>query len=277
MQGAPPVSVLSPAQDWPVEMVAVGVSDAGAVLDTYGAVEQRFALASVTKLLTAMGVLVAVQDGVVHLDEPAGPDGSTVRHLLAHASGMPPSAGGPTSPVGRRRVYSTIAYDLLGELVADRVDLPFAAHVELEVLQPLGMADTAITGSPGHEGESTVTDLLAFGRELLTPSLLGTELFTEATTVAFPGLSGVLPGFGRQDPNDWGLGFELRGGKSPHWTGSRNAGTSFGHFGQSGSFLWVDPVAGLACAALGDRAFDTWAAEAWPPLSDAVLDAYADA
>ena len=57
----------------------------------------------------------------------------------------------------------------------------------------------------------------------------------------FPGLVGVLPGFGRMDPNDWGLGFELRDAKSPHWTGARNSPRTFGHFGGSGTFLWVDP------------------------------------
>jgi CubicO group peptidase (beta-lactamase class C family) len=89
--------------------------------------------------------------------------------------------------------------------------------------------------------------------------------------VAFPGLVGVLPGFGRQDPNDWGLGPELRDHKSPHWTGSHNSPRTFGHFGQAGGFLWVDPEAGLACACLTDRPFGPWAAEAWPALADDVL------
>jgi CubicO group peptidase (beta-lactamase class C family) len=92
-----------------------------------------------------------------------------------------------------------------------------------------------------------------------------------ATTVAFPGLDGVLPGFGRQRPNDWGLGFELRDAKSPHWTGATNSTATFGHFGRSGTFLWVDPVAGLACACVTNRDFGPWAAEAWPILSDAVV------
>jgi CubicO group peptidase (beta-lactamase class C family) len=268
------VSVLSQVDDWPVDTVAVGVTTAEATVDTHGPTDRVFPLASVTKLLTALGTLVAVQDGLVHLDEPAGPDGATVRHLLAHASGLPPSEGGPSSPVGRRRIYSTLAYELLGDLVAERVGTPFAAHVDLEVCQPLEMAGTRLTGSPGRDGEGTVADLLALGRELLAPTLLEPELVREATTVAFPGLTGVLPGFGRQDPNDWGLGFELRDGKAPHWTGGRNSPRTFGHFGQSGSFLWVDPDAGLACAELADRAFDAWAAEAWPPLADAVVDAY---
>lgn len=270
------MSVLSQVEEWPVDTVAVGVTDAGATLDHHGPTDQVFALASVTKLVTAMGTLIAVQDGLVHLDEPAGPEGATVRHLLAHASGMPPSEGGPSSPVGKRRIYSTPAYEVLGDLVGERVGVPFAEHVDVEVCQPLGMTATRITGSPGRDGEGTVDDLLLLGRELLSPTLLDAELFEEATSPVFPDLSGVLPGFGRQDPNPWGLGFEIRGRKSPHWTGSGNSPRTFGHFGQSGSFLWVDPDAGLACAELADRPFDAWAAEGWPPLSDAVLDAHRD-
>ena len=56
---------------------------------------------------------------------------------------------------------------------------------------------------------------------------------------------------------------------------ARNSATTFGHFGQSGSFLWVDPDAGLACASLADRPFGEWAAQAWPALSDAVLAEFA--
>ena len=80
----------------------------------------------------------------------------------------------------------------------------------------------------------------------------------------------MLPGFGRQPHCDWGLGFEIRDSKEPHWTGSRNSPRTFGHFGRSGSFLWVDPDAGLACVAIADRDFGDWARQAaWPtPLSD---------
>ncbi len=87
----------------------------------------------------------------------------------------------------------------------------------------------------------------------------------EAACAADPGLGdhGGLPRPGRsgarlrlQRPNDWGLGFELRVHKSPHWAGSRSSPGTFGHFGQSGTFLWVDPVAGAACIALTTRDFD---------------------
>lgn len=84
-------------------------------------------------------------------------------------------------------------------------------------------------------------------------------------TVQYPGTKGVLPGYGHQNPNDWGLGFEIRDGKSPHWTGSASSPRTFGHFGQSGTFLWIDPDAALACVSLTDRAFGPWAVEAWPP------------
>ena len=90
----------------------------------------------------------------------------------------------------------------------------------------------------------------------------------------YPGTKGVLPGYGHQNPNDWGLGFEIRDCKSPHWTGGSSSPRTFGHFGQSGTFLWIDPDAGrrgAACVALTDRAFGPWAVEAWPAFTDAVL------
>jgi CubicO group peptidase (beta-lactamase class C family) len=73
------------------------------------------------------------------------------------------------------------------------------------------------------------------------------------------------------DPNDWGLAFELRDSKSPHWTGTQNSPRTFGHFGAAGTFLWVDPDAGLACGVLTDREFGDWAKDAWPRFSDSVV------
>ncbi len=97
----------------------------------------------------------------------------------------------------------------------------------------------------------------------------------DATSVAFPGLAGVLPGFGRFDPCDWGLGFEVRDGKAPHWTGAAQLAGHLRPLRASGSFLWVDPRAQVACAALSDRAFGPWAHQAWPALADAVLERWA--
>ena len=235
---------------------------------THGPDNRVFALASVTKPLAAWCVLVAVQDGVVHLDEPAGPEGATVRHLLAHASGLPMHEGGPGSPVGKRRVYSNLGYDVLGELIEERTGSDFATELEANVLAPLGMDETYLDGSPAAYGFGTVVDLLRFARELLRPTLLDDELHREATSVQFPGLDGVVPGFGRQTPCDWGLGVEIKDGKSPHWTGDGLSPTTFGHFGQSGSFLWVDPELDAAGVFLCDTQFGDWASDRWPDFID---------
>jgi CubicO group peptidase (beta-lactamase class C family) len=82
----------------------------------------------------------------------------------------------------------------------------------------------------------------------------------------------VLPGVGSFDPLDWGLGFEIRDAKRPHWTGSRNSAATFGHFGGPGTFIWVDPAIDRALVCLTDREFGPWALESWPAFSDAVID-----
>jgi CubicO group peptidase (beta-lactamase class C family) len=109
------------------------------------------------------------------------------------------------------------------------------------------------------------------GRELLAPRLVARETLAEATSVQFPGLAGVLPGWGRMEPNDWGLTFELRDRKSPHWTSAHNSPQTFGHFGAAGTFLWVDPELSVACGLLTDEEFGPWAIEAWPRFNDLVV------
>jgi CubicO group peptidase (beta-lactamase class C family) len=224
----------------------------------------------VTKLVTALAALVAAEEGVIDLDEEAGPEGSTVRHLLAHASGLPFEPGAPTGRPGQRRIYSNVGFETLAEHIGARAEMPFADYLGAGVLQPLGLK-AELHGSPAADLQGSLDDLLILARELQRPTLIAPETLSEATTVQFPGLAGVLPDFGRFDPNDWGLGFELRDDKSPHWTGLRNSTRTFGHFGGSGTFLWVDPEAGTALGVLTNLDFGDWAKEAWPRLSDAVL------
>jgi CubicO group peptidase (beta-lactamase class C family) len=248
----------------------VGGGGAG-VLETRGDAALRGDWASVTKLVTALAVLVAVEEEVVDLDEPAGPPGSTVRHLLSHASGLAFDEDRVMAEPGRRRIYSNVGFEELGRLVGDRAGMPFGVYLTEGVLAPLGMAGTTLDGSPASGLLGPLDDLVRLATELLDPSLVSQSTMRAATKVAFPNLSGVLPGFGRHDPLDWGLGFEIRDAKSPHWTGRHNSPATFGHFGASGSFLWVDPDAGLACAALSGRDFGQWAKKAWPATSDVVL------
>jgi CubicO group peptidase (beta-lactamase class C family) len=264
------VKALRAIEGWNAGTAAAGVARADGVVAAHGPRDAELPWASVTKLLTGLALLVALEEGTVDLDEPAGPEGSTLRHLLAHASGLPVDGDQPIAEPGRRRIYSNIGIELAALLLEQRAEMPFADYFVHAVVRPLGLSGR-MAGSPAHGYRGALDDLLAVGRELLRPTLVAPETLTEATTVQFPGLTGVLPGLGRMEPNDWGLAFELRDAKSPHWTGSRNSGRTFGHFGASGTFLWVDPDAGVACGALTDRRFGDWAKEAWPPFSDAVL------
>src|SRR5439155_616351 len=157
------VEALAQVDGWGAGAVAVAVLRGGDVIAERGPRDREFRWASITKPAVALATLVAAEEGVVDLDEPAGPEGSAVRHLLA---------------------------------------------------------------------------------------LVAPETLAEMTSVQFAGLNGVLPDVGRFDPNDWGLGVELRDSKQPHWTGTCNSEQTFGHFGGSGTFLWIDPAVGLALACL---------------------------
>jgi CubicO group peptidase (beta-lactamase class C family) len=266
------VDALRAIDAWGAGTAGAGVVKPDGVVAAHGDVDAELPWASVTKLLTGLALLVAAEEGTVDLDEPAGPPGSTLRHLLSHASGLPVDGEHPLTEAGRRRIYSNTGIELAARLFAERAEMPFADYFVQAVVQPLGLVGR-LRGSPAHGYRGPLGDLLALGHELLAPTLVAPETLAEATTVQFPGLTGVLPGLGRMEPNDWGLAFELRDSKSPHWTGSRNSERTFGHFGASGTFLWVDPAAGLACGVLTDRPFGDWAKEAWPAFSDDVLAA----
>jgi CubicO group peptidase (beta-lactamase class C family) len=264
---------LDQVASWPVT-AAVGVASSAGAMESAGPADQPFRWASVTKLLVALAALDAVQRGLLDLDEPAGPPGSTVRHLLSHTSGLAFDRDAVLSQPGRRRIYSNLGIEIVAELIAARSGQPFERLLAEEICLPLGMAGTRLEGSPAWGAVGTLTDLMNLAVELASPSLVGEDLLAEATSTAFPGLPGVLPGFGRQPDCDWGLGFEIKGSKEPHWTGAANSPRTFGHFGRSGSFVWVDPEAGMTCAGLADRDFGDWARQAWPQLSDDLLAAH---
>jgi CubicO group peptidase (beta-lactamase class C family) len=265
---------LDQVASWPAT-AAAGVASAAGPIASVGPLDRPFAWASVTKLLVALAALDGVQRGLLGLDEPAGPPGSTIRHLLSHASGLAPNRDVTVSRPGRQRIYSNRGIEIVADTLAARAGHSFERLLADQICLPLGMTGTWLDGSPARGASGPLRDLMNLAIELINPSLIGEELLAEATRTAFPGLSGVTPGFGRQPHCDWGLGFEIRDHKEPHWTGSRNSPQTFGHFGRSGSFIWVDPRAGIACASLADRAFGDWAKQAWPRLSDDLLASYA--
>jgi CubicO group peptidase (beta-lactamase class C family) len=263
--------------DWPVANAAAAVIGPSGVLASHGDTEREFQLASVTKPIVARAAQVAIEEGVVDLDTAAGPPGSTIRHLLAHASGLAMHSDRVLARPGTRRMYSNYGFTVLAQTIERESEIEFGRYLSEGVCEPLAMAATRLDGGAaeaGFGGTSTVADLSAFAGDLLRPSTVSAELHREATTVQFPGLYGVLPGYGVQRPNDWGLGFEIRDSKSPHWTGARNSVRTYGHFGQAGGFIWVDPDAELALVALTDRDFGEWALDLWPAICDAVISEF---
>jgi CubicO group peptidase (beta-lactamase class C family) len=274
--------------DWPVERAAVAVVSSSEVETAFrGGVTgaDQFQMASVTKLLTSLAALAVVESGRIDLDEPVpeavragAAEGVTLRHLLAHASGLPAEPGSRARPPEQRRIYSHVGFRALAEAVADAAGTSFPSWLSASVLEPLGMEATelgdwrGVEADPAAGASSTLGDLTRLARCLLDRGdpVVGPDLFAEAASVQFPGLAGLVPGVGRFDPCDWGLGFELHDGKRPHWMGDRRSEAAFGHFGASGCFLWVDPDAALAAAALTDRPFadDKWGMATWPAWSD---------
>jgi CubicO group peptidase (beta-lactamase class C family) len=266
---------LEQVSTWPVPMAAAAVVLAdGSVAGTTGPIDHAFRLASLTKPLTAWATLVAVEEGIVSLADPIGQPGCTLRHLLAHAGGYPFEGNEPVSPPERRRIYSNTGIEMVADAVAVAAAMPFADYVSEAVFVPLRMDTCELRGSAAHAASASVDDIIPFLAEMQAPVLLSSTTATDAVQQQYPDLAGIVPGVGRFDPCPWGLGVEIRGTKSPHWTGAANAESTFGHFGGAGTMMWVDPVAGCGLVALTDRPFDDWSIEAmrrWPALSDAVV------
>ena len=235
---------------WEVDFVAAAVVTPDGLVAERGDLTKVVRIASITKPLVAYAVLVAVEEGTLELDQSiptiggaAAPLGLTLRHLLAHAAGYGFDTPRPLAPPGLRRMYSNTGFELIGTLLEEAADIPVAAYLNDAVFAPLGMASSALRGSPAKDVFSNVGDLVRFVSELLAPSLVAAETFADFTSVQWPAMAGVVPGLGSFRPCPWGLGIEVRGQKSPHWTAPSNSPSTFGHFGGSGTFLWVDPLA----------------------------------
>ena len=263
-------SALAAIVGWEAPHAAAAVLGRTGVLASHGDLDRPFEVASVTKLVAAYALHVAIEEGAMTSSDPAGPPGSTVRHLMCHASGLDFDSDRVIAPPAIRRIYSNTGYDRLAAHLSEQAGIGFDEYLAEAVLAPLGMASTRLDGSAAKDLVSTVADLCRLAGEMLSPTLIDPGTWAAAVQPQFPDLAGVLPGWGRQDPNPWGLGPELRGLKTPHWSGTSAPATTYGHFGGSGTFLWVDPDAGLVCVVLTDRPFGDWAVAAWPGFSDRV-------
>lgn len=253
------MSNLQHLSQWPVDTVAGALLHRGEVVETVGDTAREFPVASVTKLLSAYAVMMAVEEGAVELEQPAGPEGSTLEHLLAHASGVSFDSREPQKPVGERRIYSSAGYEWAADIVEEATGMEFSAYLHEGICKPLGMNDTQLNGSAGHGLVSSVADLSAFAAEVQKPRLLHPSTVAEMRQVHFAGLRGIVPGYGSFKDCSWGLGFEIHGDKD-HWMGALPA-DAVGHFGMSGTYLWV--AGDYAMVALTDREFGEWAKPLW--------------
>lgn len=267
---------MTPAEQfatWPVERAGFAILVGGREVASDGD-PGVFELASIAKLFAALTAMVALEEGSLDLDAPAGPEGSTVRHLLAHAAGYDFDSDRIVAEVGTRRVYSNVGIERYAEHLAARTGMSYSEYLRIGVLEPLGLASTELYGSPAQGMRSSVADVSALAAELMRPTLVSADTLRTARSPVFAELAGVLPGIGRFDPNPFGLAIEVKDGKHPHWSGQRTSPETFGHFGGAGTFLWVDPRIDVAAVALTDRGFDLWAMQVWPEFSDVVVETF---
>ena len=263
---------------WPVDHVCAAVVLPGHPHEVVGELERPYWLASISKPITAWATLVAVEEGIVTLDDaPRHVDvqaGCTLRHLLSHAGGYPFDGATPIAPPGRRRIYSNTGFELVAAEVASAAGMSFERYLREAVFEPLGMLTSELRGSPAHGIWTTTGELARFAGELMRPALLAPSTAVDAIRPQYGDLSGIVPDVGSFKPCPWGLGVEIHGAKHPHWMGRDNSPETFGHFGGAGTMMWIDPIADCALVALTDRPTGGWMTDAlrlWPELSDAVL------
>ncbi len=283
-------SPLHQIDHWPVDHAAVAVVGPGGIVAQHGDHDREFRLASISKVMMGYATMIAVEEGSVNLDdfvvsgeptepiEPTETPGTapfTLRHLLSHAAGFGFDTGSKQlSPPGTRRMYSNEGIERAARHVERCTEMPFVDYLREALFEPLEMTNTELRGSPASHIYSNVMDMSVFSRELLRPTLLAPETFADFSSCQFPTLAGILPGIGRFDPLPWGLGVEIKGHKQPHWSGRLTSPATFGHFGGTGTFVWVDPARELAVVALADREFNEWAMSLWPQFNDAIVSTY---
>lgn len=142
--------------------------------------QSMYPLASITKSMTATGLMVLVERGLVDLDRPVNDylqeakltsyvgDASeaTVRRVLQHSAGLPMHVnifpivpGAPRPPEGsesirrygiivgepgKEYIYSNFGYAVIDRMIADVSGKSYAEFMKTEVFAPLGMTHSSV-------------------------------------------------------------------------------------------------------------------------------------
>jgi CubicO group peptidase (beta-lactamase class C family) len=211
-------------------------------------------------------------------------------------------------PPGTRVAYSNAAYWVLGAGIAAIAKASFGEVLAAEVLAHCALFDTYLMppasveariarrygkakimnrpygrtlGSPSGGLFATARDLVRFasifiadGRRPDGARVLSSASVEAMTTNQTGDLPGGIEGFRTWPHCPWGLGWEVKGSKSDHWTGDLTSPRTVAHVGQSGALLWADPATGIACAILANRdLYTNWsvAPNRWARISNAIV------
>ncbi|HMS25196.1 MAG TPA: serine hydrolase domain-containing protein [Acidimicrobiia bacterium] len=261
---------------------AIAVIEPGGNHHYVGSASGRYAFASVTKLLTTHVIADAVSSGFIFfeddIDDPYFDKGGvTLADLMSHASGVRPELLECVEP-RQKRIYTNEAFHLAGDFLIRSLGDEFRGTTIAQLFKEgLGAhlsSTIEIAGSCASSASGTLDDLVKFLGEMRSPTFLDGQMHELLTTPYCEDLAGILPGWGHYVRNLFGIGYEIKGEKSPHWSGPRSSSSTFGHFGQSGAFVFHDPVHLISVACVTNESFGPWAKEAYPQMCDEIYERF---
>jgi CubicO group peptidase (beta-lactamase class C family) len=206
----------------PILIEGLGVTDrlSNRSVDT----ETIFSIQSTSKNVTAVGIMIAVQHGLLDLDapiiaylpeffvqscfEPAPQQKITLRILLSHRAGFTHEAPVGNNydpafpnfeahvrsisqtwlrfPVGERYRYSNLGYDLAGYILQKRSGMPFETWIKTMVFDPIGMKDSTMAADVYAARTNRATGHMAGYDKvpLKTPLISSGGVYTSARDIA---------------------------------------------------------------------------------------------
>ncbi|RME91971.1 MAG: class A beta-lactamase-related serine hydrolase [Candidatus Hydrogenedentota bacterium] len=247
--------------------------------DTFSSSEEqlsrKFSIASITKSITAMGILFLIDQKKLSLETPLDSvlpatweskgfqsRKITILDLLRHRSGIPYRSsymkmvkykGGSLfipeqiAVAGERYFYSNYNYYILKAIIEKVSGKTYSEYLKESLLDPLGMQDTQTRGSNGAGGIITsLRDLAKFGKLILHRGRLHGKPFISEQLIRKIWLTALNDGIDEED--EYGLGWHVQQ-ENGVVTSLYHAGNWFGTFSLIHLFpqekgmllLWANP------------------------------------